>query len=569
MHPNWQIPQGDKILQPAVPRPLMRTLGFDVTRRVKGAQSQPRTYQPKCDQSQRQRSPLVVAGWEDRRTKMERMHLCRQPEGDLGYPRRGLGMEVEKGQQGKYDIKGGLESGRQCRVTGILPLFNGNGAETAKRAEETCSGQPHWLRILASSAKEHACRCYLGTGGGQDRERNWAVRPDISQTDVDAKNNPLGGHREGLGVLAFANHNRQGFARSALRSAEVKWVQEKKNPPKRPRVARAHVYAWRACATEPYLQPLHQPTYSDSGRVFKFGWTSTSINLFVFTVVFKLYAFADDFGKQSAKNVELKCEQDHEYFLKRLPSATWNSSELFPFAEVSELFLLLSPGSSRESSCEFLQPLLTCPSTIHGETGMNQNISWMNTILPRFLRVRFSQSFDFRSQQDFNMTFLSQFCQKKLSCLSVKIHLHCFGRRHQETQWLSTVLWVARSEVSLAATWVVSPPCTELSHHQLLEKLPLKHIWKTCNNTGTVSCFVTLLSVPEGSCTWHALWEYSGDRLVFSFRLGSPPILQSPFLDWPQWLVLIEDLSCNEFFVLWKHIITVFWTNLEILFKSV
>ena len=89
--------------------------------------------------------------------------------------------------------------------------------------------------------------------------------------------------------------------------------------------------------------------------------------------------------------------------------------------------------------------------------------------------------------------------------------------------------WVARREISLAVTWAVSPACEELSHHQLSEKLPLKHIWRTCCNTETVSCFVTNLSVPEHFCTLYALQGYSGDLLLCSFRLGSPPILQLPF----------------------------------------
>ena len=86
---------------------------------------------------------------------------------------------------------------------------------------------------------------------------------------------------------------------------------------------------------------------------------------------------------------ELKCEQDHEYSLNKLLFATWKSSGLFPFAQVSELFLLLSPSSSRQSSCEYMQPHLTNPSTIHGRTGMNQYISRMNTVLQRLLKVRF------------------------------------------------------------------------------------------------------------------------------------------------------------------------------------
>ena len=127
-----------------------------------------------------------------------------------------------------------------------------------------------------------------------------------------------------------------------------------------------------------------------SRSVLKFGWTSTSNNLSVFTAVFKLSAFAETWSSNLPNNFELKCVQDHEYFLNKHPFATWKSYGLFPYAQVSEWFLLLSPGSSLQSSCEFLQPHLPCPFTIHGETGMNHNFSWTNIILPQLLRVRFT-----------------------------------------------------------------------------------------------------------------------------------------------------------------------------------
>ena len=77
-------------------------------------------------------------------------------------------------------------------------------------------------------------------------------------------------------------------------------------------------------------------------------------------------------------NFELWCEQDHEYFLNRFPFATWKSCGLSPFVRIRELFFLLSPGSSRQSSCEFLQPRLTCPSTIHGELAWTKAFhEWM------------------------------------------------------------------------------------------------------------------------------------------------------------------------------------------------
>ena len=163
-------------------------------------------------------------------------------------------------------------------------------------------------------------------------------------------------------------------------------------------------------------------------------------------------------------NSMLKREQGHDYFLNWFHFATWKSGELFLFPQVRELFLLLSPGSSRQSSCDFLQPHLTCPSTIHGRTGMKRDISWMNTILPLLLRVLLSQSFDFRSSQYYHMKFHPSrnalvILLKILSCLSVKTHLQCFCKRHQEIQLFSTILWGARIEVSLAASWVVLPAC--------------------------------------------------------------------------------------------------------------
>ena len=56
---------------------------------------------------------------------------------------------------------------------------------------------------------------------------------------------------------------------------------------------------------------------------------------------------------------------------------------------------------------------------------------------------------------------------------------------------------------------------------QLLEKLPLKLIWKICSNTRTVSCFETNLSVPRGFCTLYALLEYGGNLLLCSSQLDA------------------------------------------------
>ena len=102
--------------------------------------------------------------------------------------------------------------------------------------------------------------------------------------------------------------------------------------------------------------------------------------------------------------------------------------------------------------------------------------------------------------------------------------------------------------------WAVSPVCSELSHHQLLEKLPLKHLWKTCSHTGTVSCFVTNLSVPRRLlylvCIVGVQWRSSFMFLSVGIPSNSSIALSC---EWPQFLVvLVEDLPCNEFFVLWK-----------------
>ena len=123
-------------------------------------------------------------------------------------------------------------------------------------------------------------------------------------------------------------------------------------------------------------------------RVLKFGRTSTSNNLSVFTAVIKLSAFVNDFVKQSAK--QLRVEKRARSWILPEQVSFRNMKIMWIVFFSRELFLLLSPGSSRQSLCEFMQPHLTCPSTIHGRTGMKRNIAWMNTMLPRLLRVLFS-----------------------------------------------------------------------------------------------------------------------------------------------------------------------------------
>ena len=72
------------------------------------------------------------------------------------------------------------------------------------------------------------------------------------------------------------------------------------------------------------------------------------------------------------KNSELKYVQDHEYSLNKLPFAILKTCGLSPFVQVVELFLLSSPGSSRQSPCGYLQFHQIDQSTIYGETDMNQ-----------------------------------------------------------------------------------------------------------------------------------------------------------------------------------------------------
>ena len=76
---------------------------------------------------------------------------------------------------------------------------------------------------------------------------------------------------------------------------------------------------------------------------------------------------------------------------------------------------------------------------------------------------------------------------------------------------------MARTEVSLAVTWAVSPACWEPPLHQLLEKLPLRHIWKTCSNTEAVFHSVTSLFVQEGFCTLYCIARVQW-RSSFVFR---------------------------------------------------
>ena len=71
--------------------------------------------------------------------------------------------------------------------------------------------------------------------------------------------------------------------------------------------------------------------------------------------------------------------------------------------------------------------------------------------------------------------------------------------------------------------------------------LPLKHIWRICSNTETVSYSATNLSVPEGFCSLYALQEYNGDFLSYFVLQGSPSIDQWPSVGLPRCKILIEN----------------------------
>ena len=80
--------------------------------------------------------------------------------------------------------------------------------------------------------------------------------------------------------------------------------------------------------------------------------------------------------------------------------------------------------------------------------------------------------------------------------------------------------------------WVVSSTCLKNSHHQVLKKLHLKHIFKTCSSIGTVSYFATNLSVRKGSCNicciagvqWRSSspdWRFCVQRILCPMKITS------------------------------------------------
>ena len=106
-----------------------------------------------------------------------------------------------------------------------------------------------------------------------------------------------------------------------------------------------------------------------SMRVQKFGWRSTSITS-LFALLWSICLPSSMTSSNNLpNNSELKCEQSHEYFLNRFHFATWKSCELSLFVKVSELFLLLSPGSS---TTRLIIPATDLP--VGGLASMGSNI---------------------------------------------------------------------------------------------------------------------------------------------------------------------------------------------------
>ena len=115
-----------------------------------------------------------------------------------------------------------------------------------------------------------------------------------------------------------------------------------------------------------------------STSVLKWGWKSTSSILLVFTAVIK--CLPSHMLGQTICQTLLSCN------VSKIIDTSWTgfrNMEIMWFVSFCSskwiVLAVITPGSSRQSSCEYLQLHLTSPSKIHGEIGMNQNISWMST----------------------------------------------------------------------------------------------------------------------------------------------------------------------------------------------
>ena len=283
-------------------------------------------------------------------------------------------------------------------------------------------------------------------------------------------------------------------------------------------------------------------------RVLKFGRTSTSNNLTVFTAVIKLSAFVDDVVKQSAKQ-----------FWVEMRARSWIRPEQVSFRNMEIMWIVSfcsGKGIVLAVVTRFLVSVLMWISATSPDMSIhNPRKNWHETkhFMNEYNSATVVEStvlliFDFRSSQYYHMKLNPSrnaivILLKILSCLSVKTNLLCFCKKHQESQLFSMVLWVARIEVSLAAPWVVLPACLEPSHLQLLEKLPLKHIRKKLpQHWNCVLLCNTHLSVLD----WDLL-QFFNKLFLADLNAWSWSKIPHP----------TNSLSCEE------HAIPFFWTNLE------
>ena len=194
-------------------------------------------------------------------------------------------------------------------------------------------------------------------------------------------------------------------------------------------------------------------------------------------------------------------------------------------------------------------------------------------MLPRLLRVLFSESIDLRSQQYFHMKFhpsrnALEILLKILSCLSVKTHLHCFRKWHLGIQLFSMVLWVARIEVSLAAALnclanffllkaFTSPIVGEAAFGAHLDNL-----WQHWNCVLICNQFICPRSLLYLAIRcWSAMEIFFCDPIYWDLLQFFNSLFLANLNAW-SWLKIhdpMNSLSCKE------HVIPFFWTNLDLL----
>ena len=189
-----------------------------------------------------------------------------------------------------------------------------------------------------------------------------------------------------------------------------------------------------------------------SMSVLKLGCMSTSNSVPVFTAVIKLSAFVDAFVRQS----------DWQFWVE-LRARSWMLPEQSSFLNIeimwivsfcSGKWIVLAVVTRFFASVLMWIFAISPDRSIHNprRTDMNQNTSWRSTAQSQQWRARsfkiFWLSKSIRLPYDIpSFAYRSRDSAKKRCHASLKIHLHCFDKRHQEIQLSSTVPWVARTEV--------------------------------------------------------------------------------------------------------------------------